>query len=76
MYMFFLCICFSLSLAENWWALDGENCFKALKVMEDNHTTSTSLGEKLLYIAYIYIVSSHDCFGMLRGRDIKSSCLR
>ena len=57
MYMFFLCICFSLSLAqefENWWALDGENIFKALKVMEDSHMTSTSLGEKLLYIAYIH----------------------
>ena len=26
----------------------------ALKVMEDSHTTSTSLGEKLLYIAYIH----------------------
>ena len=52
-----VCICsfsvsvsLSLSLAqevENWW---GENCFKALKVMEECHTTSTSLGEKLLYI--------------------------
>ena len=45
-------MCISLAQeVENWWALDGEKCFKALKVMEDSHTTSTSLGEKLLYIA-------------------------
>ena len=50
MYMFSLCISLAQEV-ENWWALDGEKCFKALKVMEDSHTTSTSLGEKLLYIA-------------------------
>ena len=52
-YVLSLYLFLSLSLAqevENWWALDGENCFKALKVMEECHTTSTSLGEKLLYI--------------------------
>ena len=49
---FSVCICLSLSHAqqvENWWALDGENCFKAtyltLKVMEDSHTKRTCLGE-------------------------------
>ena len=51
----------SLSLAqevENWWVLDGENCFKTLKVMQDSHTTSTctSLCEKLLNIALSVLV--------------------
>ena len=51
----------SLSLAqevENWWVLDGENCFKSLKVMQDSYTTSTctSLCEKLLNIALSVLV--------------------
>ena len=56
----------SLSLSlENWWALIA--MYLCLKVMEDSHTTSTALGEKLFYIVHTttvlrYIGTQRDMF--------------